>query len=334
MLAIPHGTGTEVLPPPHKKCRHRAGTEAPPPPSLSSACQRTGALPIPFRLPPPQATRKRNKALHLFSGPQRHGCVSDQLRKKGWSCIDVDKDVWGTELDGGNNLSNDMLWLEIMGLVARGKIQGVHMGPPCSTCSHSPGNPPEYPRPVRSAALPLGLPKAELRASESRGVSSANYRYFQCISLGSLCQAHGISFAIEFPSKLGDDHVTLADFPTAIELLAKDGVRLINLHPGRFSSWAAKPTSLICWGAGWGTEATCSAAITGKFENRTNEKWKTTSLAAYSATFCKYIANSIAEPSAAASSAPTSSGLLVPDQGPDAAAANGVVVPDYTSETN
>ena len=211
------------------------------------------------------------------------------------------------------------------------------MGPPCSTCSHSQVNPPEYPRPFRSAAHPLGLPKAELGQSERLEVSNANYRYFQCISLGSLCQAHGISFAIEFPSKLGDDHVTLSDFPTAIELLAKDGVRLINLHPCRFSSWAAKPTSLICWGAGWGTEELARRrpwVPSRKFENKTNGKWKTASLAAYSASFCKYIANSIAEPRAAASSAPTSSGLLVPDQGPDAAAANGVVVPDHTSETN
>ena len=43
-------------------------------------------------------------------------------------------------------------------------------------------------------------------------------------------------------------------FPTAILLLAKDGVRLIDLHQCRFGSWALKPSSLICWGEGWGTE--------------------------------------------------------------------------------
>ena len=307
------------------------------------------ALPHPCR--PSLTTLKRNKALHLFSGPQRVGCVSDQLHKKGWGCIDVDKSVWGTELFGGNDLFNDELWLEITGLVARGEIQGAHMGPPCSTCSHARFNPPEYPRPVRSAAHPLGLPKAELWQSERLEVSNANYLYFQCISLGSLCHAHSIPFAIEFPSKLDDDHVTLADFPTAIELLAKPGVRLINLHQCRFGSWAAKPTSLICWGDGWGTEGLLcnhvweltgrwgrdgnpiwapphSSALTLKYENKTDGKWKTSSLAAYPASFCKFIADAISEPNTKAVPITSPAGLGVLDQGPSASSSDSVMVPD------
>ena len=77
-----------------------------------------------------------------------------------------------------------------------------------------------------------------------------------------------------------------------------------------------------------------SSALTLKYENKTNGKWNTSSLAAYPASFCKFIADSLAEPSAAASSAPSPLGLLVPDQDPAVAATNGAVVPDRASEAN
>ena len=257
-------------------------------------------------------------------------------------------------LNSGCDLFNDEIWLEITGLVARGEIQGVHMGPPCSTCSHARFNPPEYPRPLRSAAHPLGFPKADLWPSERIQISNANYLYFQCISLGALCQAHAIPFAIEFPSKHDEEHVTIADFPTAILLMAKDGVRLIDLHQCRFGSWALKPSSLICWGEGWGTEGLkCnhqweltgkyrrdgepiwapphSSSLTLKYENKEKGKWKTASLETYPYMFCKFIAEAISTPNRPASPCSTHSVLAVLDQGPDPAAASGVVVPDHAS---
>jgi hypothetical protein len=178
--------------------------------------------------------------------------------------------------------------------------------------------------------------------------------YFQCISLGALCQAHAIPFAIEFPSKHNEEHVTIADFPTAVQLLAKDGVRLIELHQCRYGSWALKPTSLICWGEGWGTEGLkCnhpweltgkyrrdgepiwapphSSSLTLKYENKEKGKWKTASLETYPYMFCKFIAEAISTPNRPASPCSTHSVLAVLDQGPDPAAASGVVVPDHAS---
>jgi hypothetical protein len=241
-------------------------------------------------------------------------------------------------------------------MVERGKIQGVHMGPPCSTCSHARFNPPEYPRPIRSVAHPLGLPKAELWQAERLEVSNANFLYLQFISLGSLCQSKSIPFAIELPSKLEEDHVTPADFPTAIELLSKDGVRLIKLDQCRYGSSATKPTSLICWGAGWGTEGLrCNhpweltgewrrdgtpiwgpphkSVLTLSYGNKTEGKWKTANLAEYPNQLCKFIAKSIKSSHEAASSSTNPLGLSVPDQGPNSAASDDAVVPDHALTT-
>ena len=155
------------------------------------------------------------RALHLYSGPHHLACVSNQLAALGWDCIDVDSKVPPDALSS-NDLSTDDLWLEIRDAVNEGKLEAVHMDPECSTCSHARFKPPRLPRPVRSKEFPMGLPKSQLSAAEDTEVKTANFHYLQCIKLGELCQSKGTPFAIEFPAKLGDYHVTLADLPPAL----------------------------------------------------------------------------------------------------------------------
>ena len=136
-------------------------------------------------------------------------------------------------------------------MVETALIQGVHMGPPCSTCSHARHNPPFFPSQIRSKAFPLGLPRKELSQAKDMEAKNANYLYVQCFRMGVLCQRRNIPFAIEFPSQLSEDHVTLADFPQGTALLSLEGVRLVKLYQCRFGATTTKPTTLLCLGKGW-----------------------------------------------------------------------------------
>lgn len=255
------------------------------------------------------------------------------------------------ELISGNDLQNDEVWLEITEQIKSGLVQGVHMGPPCSTCSHARYNPPALPRPIRSKTHPLGLARGDLSTAEKREVEAANYLYLQCLAVGELCWENFIPFAIEFPSQLSDDHVTLADLPSAVALLSREGVRKVDLDQCRFDSHTMKPTSLICWGAGWeSTSLKCNhpwvhtgrwtktgepitkpphaSALTLNYNNKVEGKWKTKSLSAYPPKLCSCIARAIVTSHFATVRDKTSLGNQVPDLAPPAAASFGSWVPD------
>ena len=93
-------------------------------------------------------------ALHLFSGPSHPRDLSAQMAKRSWKCIDVDIKVADKPLSAGNDLTNDEVWEEARHMVERGLIQGVHIGPPCSTCSHARPPPPVFPPPNQVQSVP------------------------------------------------------------------------------------------------------------------------------------------------------------------------------------
>ena len=144
----------------------------------------------------------------------------------------------------------------------------------------------------------------------------ANYLYVQCLRMGELCLTKRNPVAIEFPSQLSEDHVTLADFPQAQALLALEGVRLIKLHQCRFGCSSMKPTTLLCFGDAWAALALeCDhpwvsssnknwdgtfimrppheSALTLSYKNKKGGKWKTAGLAAYPSRLNAAIADAI-----------------------------------------
>ena len=130
--------------------------------------------------------------------------------------------------------------------------------------------------------------------------------------MGQLCYTKQIPFAIEFPSQLSEDHVTLADFPQAQALLAREGVRLIKLHQSKFGCSSIKPTTLLCFGNAWDALAlecdhrwvstsvknydgtlTMNSALTLSYKNKKGGKWKTAALSAYPSRLNVAIADAI-----------------------------------------
>ena len=162
----------------------------------------------------------------------------------------------------------------------------------------------------------MGLPKAQLSAAEDMEVKTANYYYLQCLNLGELCWENGVPFSIEFPAKLGDYHVTLADLPSALALLQRKGVKLPRLDQRRLGGSSTKPSQFICFGIGWpsvgplcnhpwipsgrfkkdGTPILTpphASAVTLSYDNKVDGKWKSASLAAYPAELCEFIAKAL-----------------------------------------
>ena len=111
-----------------------------------------------------------------------------------------------------------------------------------------------------------------------------------------------------------------------------------------------KPTTLLCWGSGWGEEGPgCNhlwehtgktrrdgtpiwspphrSALTLDYNNKVNGKWKSASLAAYPAQLNKFIVKAILDSSASVSDG-SSGGSTIPDRELGAVPPVGAAVPD------
>ena len=81
-------------------------------------------------------------------------------------------------------------------------VLGVHMGPPCGTCSKARGIPmadgSAGPQPLRSESHLLGLPN--LRPHDRARVDAANLLYSQLGRLVEILESHNIPWTIENPT--------------------------------------------------------------------------------------------------------------------------------------
>ena len=170
--------------------------------------------------------------------------LSDAVKQHGYHIIAVDHDKNRhaprckiIQLD----LSHEHAWDMLDFLLERVTISGVHMAPPCGTCSKARGIPmkdgTKGPQPLRSADFPLGLPHLSQR--DQQRVFLANQIYKFCgLYVQKLHQA-GIPWTIENPtnSLMWD----LEFFTWAVA----NGI-FVNMHACAYGSARKKLTSFLC----------------------------------------------------------------------------------------
>lgn len=101
-----------------------------------------------------------------------------------------------------HNLGHEQAWSMLELLLQRVRIAGVHMAPPCGTCSKARGIPlpngEPGPQPLRSSRFPLGLPS--LNSRDQHRVSLANQIYDSCGAFAERLSLAGIPWTIENPT--------------------------------------------------------------------------------------------------------------------------------------
>ena len=100
-------------------------------------------------------------------------------------------------------------WVQAMILdeIASGRVDGVHLGPPCGTSSKARNIPIKKklkrqgvpsPKPLRSSRRPDGLPN--LKGVNKERVASANLLYSFCRSVIEACERYNVLFTVENPT--------------------------------------------------------------------------------------------------------------------------------------
>ena len=182
------------------------------------------------------------RALHLFSGPtQRADGIRAMFCQHGWECEDFDV-VNGEDQD----LTRDDLWTKLLVRIKSGAFQFIVLGPPCSTFSRARERQPG-PRPLRSAALPYGLPREELTEPERKELKQGNF--FMLMAAAACRAAHevGTPGVLENPEPV-DGHASAFLFDEWRSLAQTQGVTTINFDQCKLGAETAKPTRLLVWG--------------------------------------------------------------------------------------
>ena len=135
--------------------------------------------------------------------------VSAQFKLAGGKSVGVDHHIKRRKLKAAAvQMDLKQQWVQqlIFDEVASGRVDSVHMAPPCGTSSAARNIPisrkllkqgAPRPRPLRSPKYPDGLPT--LRGISLAKVESANILYAFCVQLALLCEQHRVLFIIENP---------------------------------------------------------------------------------------------------------------------------------------
>lgn len=133
-------------------------------------------------------------------------------------------------------------------MIATGKIFYLHAGPPCGTASRARDRPVSAywlargapnPKPLRSAAFPMGLPG--LSTQDQLRVSTANAIYALVQEVVHICIAAGIIFSVENPAS---SYMWL--IPGFRQLLALDSVAFVDFDACMHGGERPKHTGLMC----------------------------------------------------------------------------------------
>ena len=158
--------------------------------------------------PCPTGAREKSPPfmLELFCGTAG---VCAQFRLKGGGALGIDHHLKRVRLKAAAvQLDLTQPWVQelIETEVTLGRVDGVHMGPPCGTASRARNIPIKRklvrkgapnPQPLRSSAHPLGFPW--LKGINKAKVQAANVLYEFAAKLALLCDQFGVLFTIENP---------------------------------------------------------------------------------------------------------------------------------------
>eukprot|EP00435_Cladocopium_sp_Y103_P017022 s3000_g4.t1 len=146
--------------------------------------------------------------LELFCGSAG---VCAQFKTRGGRALGVDHHLKRSKLKcAAVQLDLTQPWVQelIEREIRLGRVDAVHMGPPCGTASRARNIPVKRklrrcgapnPRPLRSPRFPLGLPS--LRGIHKIKVQAANCLYSFAAKLALLCEEHQVLFTIENPER-------------------------------------------------------------------------------------------------------------------------------------
>ena len=144
--------------------------------------------------------------IELFCGTAG---VSAQFKIAGGKSMGIDHHVKRHKLKAAAvQMDLKQPWVQEMlfNEVASGRVDAIHMAPPCGTSSAARNMPIKrklrqkgapQPRPLRSHKFPDGLPN--LKGLNHAKVQSANQLYDFCARLCKACEEHGVLFVVENP---------------------------------------------------------------------------------------------------------------------------------------
>ena len=139
------------------------------------------------------------------------------------------------------DLADDTAWTHYNSALATYSF--VMIGVECKTLSRA-GQNPGGPRPLRSKALPAGLPSHTLTQSEKDDLNTANYFITQCVRLAWRCLSLDIGFAIENPEPWDPEAPSLWDLNNVAELCADTRVSIVDFDQCMWGSDSRKPTRI------------------------------------------------------------------------------------------
>ena len=187
--------------------------------------------------------------VYLFAGASRRGDIRQQLQGLAHGKFHLELTELDLEIHHSHDLSKTELWDKLFQDIDKGLVDVLLLSPPCNTFSRARHHFRQGgPRPLRSAAWPLGFPW--LRVQDQEVVQTANFFIFQCMEAAKRMHAKQKFFWWEHPEDLGKTKA--GDLPASIwqlqglrELVETTGASSWAIHQCIFGAMTSKPTRLI-----------------------------------------------------------------------------------------
>ena len=117
------------------------------------------------------------RVVYLFAGASRRGDIRQQLQHLAHGKFHLELKELDIELHHSHDLSKTELWDDLFKDIDQGLVDVLLVSPPCNTFSRARHHFKHGgPRPLRSAAWPLGFPW--LRMTDQETVQTANFFHF------------------------------------------------------------------------------------------------------------------------------------------------------------
>ena len=251
--------------------------------------------------------------VYLFAGASRRGDIREHLQSLADNQFHLELKELDLELHHSHDLSKTKLWDDLYSEIDQGKVDVLLWSPPCNTFSRARHNFKHGgPRPLRSAAWPLGFPW--LRTQDQETAQTANFFVFQCLEAARRMHLQNKFFWGEHPedlgkTKSGDTPASIWQLPVVRELAELTSAACWPIHQCIFGAPSSKPTRLMSnlpsclqHGQQWPTfdENGFYSGPLGRCPHEFHEpllgfnvqlqKWNTADSAAYPAAMCRDIA--------------------------------------------
>ena len=180
--------------------------------------------------------------LYLFAGQARKGDVRSYLHElQGTDChVDIEE----FDLERGQNLLADEVWLPLLRRVKNGDFSLLLLSPPCHTWSRAPWSNDSGPRPLRSSDWPTGFPW--LKGADKTKVDEGTEFITRSLEIIQVAHQQQVPWLIEHPEDLGPTArgtpASIWSWETSRKLFEKLQATTVALHQCAYGSDYRKPT--------------------------------------------------------------------------------------------